>query len=197
MKPKKEDADIDILTGRYVILDGLVPERRTELDLGCGKGGFTVELARRHPDSAVLAADVMIGRLRKLTGKIRAAGLSNVRLLRTEARALVCVSLPHGSIDRAHILCPDPWPKHRHKGERLMSSEFIYRLSLVLKKGGVLHFSTDDTRYFDATSALVDSSGLFARDPDAISDVADIKTDFEKRWNSQGLKVGHAAWRKA
>ena len=108
----------------------------------------------------------MIGRLRKLVNKTKNAGITNIKLLRTEARALVCLSLPHKSIDRVHILCPDPWPKHKHKGERLMSSEFIYRLSLVLKDNGVLHFSTDDTRYFKATCDLVGMTDFFAPDSD-------------------------------
>ena len=65
-----------------------------ELDLGCGKGSFTTELAKRHPERIILAADVLSGRLRKLVKRNQREGVENMRVLKAEARMLVARLLP-------------------------------------------------------------------------------------------------------
>lgn len=186
---------IQILTQEYRKV--IVPDAYIELDLGCGKGSFTTALAGKYPERYILAADVMLGRLRKLNKRAKRIGSENIELLRTEAGALVNYILPPSSIDRVHILCPDPWPKHRHKGHRLICSEFVSRLTVVLKKNGIFHFSTDDTPYFESAKKVVEASGLFREaDFSLIEDIKDIKTDFELLWESEGKKVNHVSWMK-
>jgi len=186
--------EIEMLTGEYRKLE--LPKGRVELDLGCGKGSFTSALAELYPESHILAADIMIGRLRKLAKRSKRMELNNIEFLRVEAGVLVNCFLPPSSIDRLHILCPDPWPKKKHKGHRLLSSEFISRVTVVLKKGGVFHFSTDDKTYFASATSVVERSGLFEKcDPALINDVKDIKTDFERLWEAEGKIVQHAAWK--
>lgn len=171
------------------------PWKRVELDLGCGSGGFSINLASHNPGTLVLAADVMLGRLRKVEKMGKRAGLQNLELLRVEGRHLTGRILPDGVLDRIHILCPDPWPKHKHKGNRLMSSEFMMSLHRVLKPGGVLHFATDDPRYMNATLENIRTSGLFEQlSDDALSDVSDFKTEFEKDWLAVGRTVPHVAF---
>ena len=107
-----------------------------ELDLGCGKGSFTTELAKRHPERIILAADVLSGRLRKLVKRNQREGVENMRVLKAEARMLVARLLPDGALKRIHILCPDPWPKDRHSGNRLLSSDFMTHIHRVLAENG-------------------------------------------------------------
>ena len=200
------DTGFFILNDRYVLLDDFLPglqDRTVELDLGCGKGDFAVALASRFPDRVVLAADVMLGRLRKVVRKSRSEGnggapLDNLFFLRVEARHLLSIILPDSSLDRLHILCPDPWPKFKHKGHRLISSDFVAQIARVLKPGGVFHFSTDDVPYLNAASRNVETSGLFLpAEPGAPADVADIRTEFETQWLAQGKTVAHRVWRNA
>ena len=167
-----------------------------ELDLGCGKGSFTTELAKRHPERIVLAADVLSGRLRKLVKRNQREGVENMRVLKAEARILVARLLPDGALKRIHILCPDPWPKDRHSGNRLLSSDFMTHIHRVLADNGVWHFSTDDLEYLAAVRQAVKASQLFAEDPARLDDVADIKTDFEVMWNEIGKAVYHHSWVK-
>jgi tRNA (guanine-N7-)-methyltransferase len=189
-----KNTEIQILT-EYKKID--LPERFVELDIGCGKGSFTASLAEKYPDRHILAADVMIGRLRKLNKRVNRMELGNMELLRVEAGALINYFLPPGSINRIHILCPDPWPKAKHKGHRLISSEFISRLTVVLKHNGVFHFSTDDEPYFKSAVKIVEVSGLFeTRDFSLIEDIRDIKSDFERIWESKGKAVHHISWQK-
>jgi len=199
MKNLKENTLISILTNLYysdAVASKRPADKYIELDLGCGKGTYSLALAQKYPERFVFSADLMIGRLRKLDSRILSLGLSNMALFKVEARHFVSCFIEDCSLDRIHILCPDPWPKHKHKGNRLLCSEFIGQLYRVLKHDGVFHFSTDDTNYFETVTGLVQHTGIFLRDDDAISDVAGIKTDFEKRWNSMGKDVNHIAWRK-
>lgn len=190
---KLEDAFIEILAENLSLIS-LPDEKIIELDLGCGKGTFSTKLAKKYPSSLILATDVMIGRLRKLYKRNKREKIENIRLLRGDAWFLFNQCIPDGKIARIHILCPDPWPKDKHRPNRLISSEFAGRLHSKLCSGGVFHFSTDDKEYFASSTNVIEKSGLFMRNDDAISDVINIKTDFEKRWNQMGLTVFHAAW---
>lgn len=190
---------IHILNTQYCLLDEVVrpaPGQRIELDLGCGSGGFTVRLAESKPGALVFGADVMLGRLRKVEKLGRRTGVSNLELLRVEARHLISLIAPDSYFDRIHILCPDPWPKHKHKGNRLMSSDFMMQLNRVLKKDGILHFATDDPNYMESTRRNLETSALFEYAPqEVLDDVKEFKTDFEKEWLSIGRTVPHIALR--
>lgn len=199
-KYEKIDEDILILTDKYLRLDEVLPfeeGKYVELDLGCGKGGFTIALAERYPERLILAADIMLGRLRKVHKKLVKAGTDKgVKLLRVEANMLLARLLPDASIDRLHILCPDPWPKLRHSGKRLLSSQLTAFLARVLKKDGLFHFSTDDPEYMQAVETLIASSGFFKEESlEFLADVADVKTEFERDWLAIGRTVPHKLWR--
>lgn len=189
-----EDKQINILTGVYSLFDP--GEGEVELDLGCGSGTYSAALALLYPERKILAADVMIGRLRKLVAKINSAEVKNIEVLRVEARHLIGRMLPDRSLDRIHLLCPDPWPKERHRGHRLLCCDFTTQLHRVLKENGVFHFSSDDVNYCDAVARIVEASGLFASDDRTIDDIRELRSDFERRWQEKGLAVNHRAWRK-
>ncbi len=185
---------IDILSNQYCRLD-IPADRPVELDLGCGKGGFLLQLAQRYPERQILGADVMMGRLRKVESKCRREGCDNVRLLRVSAWPLVAALLPGRCLDRVHILCPDPWPKARHRGNRLLGSEFLGTLAGRIKAGGSLHVSTDNRAYLAFILESIAPLSPYCRDDDAIADVRDLKTDFELGFEADGRSVTHCAWR--
>ena len=188
---------IDIITNDYrqfQIPDGYA---FVEMDMGCGRGKFTLELAKRFPERLVIASDVMIGRLRRLDAKVEKRQLANVRLLRAESGQAAEFQLPLHSIDRLHLLCPDPWPKDRRKARRLVSTSFLCMLRRVLKPGGVLHLSTDHEPYWEDWKRMLDRMPFFTKEMSAIDDIADIKTDFELQWLAEGKTVNHLAYRVA
>ncbi len=192
---KTEDQYIEILNSELRKIE--FPDNQLlEFDLGCGKGTFSTELAIKYPDRIIASTDVLIGRLRKLSKRNKRLGLNNCRFLRCEVWHLINQCINDESVYRFHILCPDPWPKDKHSSYRLISSEFVARLALKLQKGGIFHFSTDDTPYFKSALNILEKASFFKRNDSLIDDVRDIKTDFEKKWNEMGLNVNHAAWQK-
>ena len=192
---KTEDQYIEIINNEFGGIE-FSSDKLLEFDLGCGKGTFSTELAKKYPDTIVVSTDVLIGRLRKLSKRNKRLGLNNCRFLRCEVWQLINQFITDESVYRFHILCPDPWPKEKHKAFRLISSEFVARLASKLKKDGIFHFSTDDNRYFEHVLDVLKKADFFKRNDSLIDDVIEIKTDFEKRWNEMGMKVNHAAWQK-
>jgi tRNA (guanine-N7-)-methyltransferase len=139
----------------------------------------------------------MIGRLRKVENRAKAAGIDgNLRILRCEARNLLGRLLPDGSLDAIHILCPDPWPKNRHRGHRLLCSDFMAQIHRVLKADGILHFSSDDREYCRLMAENVEGSALFRPDQEAGTPWQGIVTDFERKWLEAGRTVEHRFWRR-
>ncbi len=172
------------------------PSRRVEMDMGCGKGRFTVELARRHPESLVLCNDLISERLRIVEKRAARAGLDNLLALRATSLALVSYQLPVHCLDRLHLLCPDPWPKRGHVARRLVCTDFLCRVVRVLKPGGIFHLSTDYEPYFEDWLRLFQNlEGLYEPCPDGNADMADVKTDFELHWNARGTEVRHVCFR--
>ena len=190
-----EDAKIRLLSREYLVLD-VDPDAVNELDLGCGSGSFTAALAGKYPDRHILAADVMLGRLRKVVRRLERCGSDNWEVLRVEARMLIGRMLPDASLDRIHLLCPDPWPKGRHRGHRLLASDFTAALHRVLKPDGIFHFSSDDANYCDAVERVMTESLLFAPCADGAADLAEVKSDFEVRWLEAGRAVRHRTWKR-
>lgn len=188
---------IHILTNTYQRIDPRFgrPPRLLELDLGCGKGGLSLGIAARYPDRLILAADVMIGRLRRVRNKARLAGLTNLELLRASNQDLVAFLLPDNCVSRVHVLCPDPWPKARHRHKRLVTTEFVTRVARVLAPGAVFHLSTDHAPYLEAIKTVLRGVDFFEQDNDAIDDIRDIRTEFELRWQKRGRTVPHLAYR--
>ncbi len=192
---KNDDTDIKMMADVYNLLE--VPEDKfVELDLGCGKGRFTVELAQMYPDRFIIAVDVLIGRLRKLSNKITRLNIENMKLLKCDAWQLISHCFRDYSLNRVHFLCPDPWPKEKQRHNRLVSSEFVGRIYNKLRFNGTFHFSSDDKNYFKYVNTVFANSGMFEIDNERIDDVSQIKTDFELLWNEMGLPVNHIAWRK-
>lgn len=189
---------IHILTSTYRTIDPLFGREQgtfIELDLGCGKGSFSLDLAERFPERLILSVDIMIGRMRKVANKARAKQLSNIDFLRADSFELAGFQIPDNSIDRIHLLCPDPWPKSRHRTRRLITIDFIHRLSRILKSNGTFHVATDHPPYRETLKRVMQQLPAFEKDASLIEDISDLKTDFERLWLEQGKSVPHSAYR--
>lgn len=199
MKNNHQDILITDLTKDFRLLGSFSKFQKydkIEIDLGCGNGEFSAKLAEKYSDRLIISSDILLGRLRKTASKIHSRNSENSIIIKVESGALLSYIVPDNSIDRIHLLCPDPWPKKKHRKNRFLSSNICSQIHRVLKKDGIFHFSSDNRNYCLETKKNIKNSHLFSENIDAIQDIIHFKTNFEKRWESKGKKVGHYAWKK-
>lgn len=168
-----------------------------EVDLGCGDGAFLLGMAREFPERRFLGIERLLGRARKVCRKITRAGLPNARVLRLESRYAVEWLLPHGSVSRLHLLCPDPWPKFKHHRRRIIQPDFLEAVHRVLAPDGEFLFMTDHDGYHEWAAEKIDAFPGFERLPWADGDFFYPKTDFQQLWESQGKAMFLTRCRKS
>ena len=119
-----------------------------EVDLGCGDGGFLLQMAAHYPERRFLGIERLLGRVRGVCSRAASRGLDNVKVCRVESRYFLEWLLRPGWISRLHYLFPDPWPKERHHKNRLIQDDFMPVLHRSLADGGEFLFKTDHEEYF-------------------------------------------------
>ncbi|MBK0327429.1 tRNA (guanosine(46)-N7)-methyltransferase TrmB [Rhodobacteraceae bacterium F11138] len=140
-------------------LTALFGDRPVWLEIGFGGGEHLVHQAARNADVGIIGAEPYINGVAMLLGKIRRAGMDNLAVHPGDARDLMDV-LPAGSIARAFLLYPDPWPKKRHHRRRFVTPEHLEPLHRVLKPGAILRIATDIPDYVRQTLEEVPKAGF-------------------------------------
>lgn len=165
-----------------------------ELELGAGDGSFLLQYAGAHPEVNFLGVERLFGRLRKIDRKGRRLGLKNLRGLRMEATYLMDWMIPPGSLTAIHVYFPDPWPKKRHHHRRLINPAFAALAARALAPGGRFHCRTDDASYFEQMLEVFHGAVddfVTGSEPAAL---LEVKTDFERQFNAEGIPTRHATW---
>ncbi|MCR8546641.1 tRNA (guanosine(46)-N7)-methyltransferase TrmB [Salipiger sp. P9] len=129
------------------------------LEVGFGGGEHMVHQAATHPDMGIIGCEPFMNGVAMLLGKIRQAGVENVRVHPGDVRNLFDV-LPEASIAKAFLLYPDPWPKKRHHKRRFVTQEHLAPLARVLKPGGEFRVATDIPDYVRQTLLEVPKAGF-------------------------------------
>jgi tRNA (guanine-N7-)-methyltransferase len=164
-----------------------------EVELGCGDASFLVEYARRNPEKNFLGVERLLGRIQKLDRKGRRAGLKNLRGVRIESAYFLEWLLPAHSAAALHIYFPDPWPKKKHRRHRLINENFPALARAALAPGGQIFLRTDDADYFQQMNDVFGAAKEFFQIKSPI-ELTEIKTDFERDFNAQGIPTLRAAF---
>ncbi|HVY71873.1 MAG TPA: tRNA (guanosine(46)-N7)-methyltransferase TrmB [Verrucomicrobiae bacterium] len=167
--------------------------RPLEVELGSGDGSFLAQYAARNRDRNFLGVERLLGRLRKLDRKGLRAGLDNLRVVRIEAAYLLEFLLPPVSVSALHVYFPDPWPKRKHRKNRLINEQFTALAQRSLQPGGIVYLRTDDADYFQQMTAVFGANAAFTS-IDTPADLSEIVTDFERQFNQQGIATNRAAY---
>ena len=165
-----------------------------ELEIGCGDGGFLFERAQALPEKNFLGIERLLGRVRKLSKKGLREGLTNLRLLRIEARYVLEYLLPEHAFEALHIYFPDPWPKDRHRRHRLINETFPPLARRILRQKGVIYLRTDDPVYFGQMQETFQDLKDFAME-NTPGEISSITTEFERQWLDQSRHIHRAAYR--
>lgn len=173
------------------------------LELGCGKGEYTVELAKQHPDINFIGVDIKGARM--WTGATLALneGLKNVAFLRTNIEIIERFFSPD-EVQEIWLTFSDPQMKNPRK--RLTSTWFLNRYRKFLIDGGTIHLKTDSNFLFTYTQYLVEknqlpvllrTTDLYAEplDSSEFSEAASIQTYYESMWIERGLNIKYMKFR--
>lgn len=170
----------------------LMPEaRELRVELGCGKGRFTVGTAAAEPDVLFVAVEMVPDAMVVAMERCAAEGLRNVRFIDANANILPEFFAP-GEVDRIYINFCDPWPKSNQKKRRLTHGNFLKLYRRVLADGGQIHFKTDNDKLFAWSLEEIPQFGF--RLSEVTTDLhrdgpVGVMTDYERKFFSEGKNI--------
>lgn len=163
------------------------------LEIGCGKGTFICETARRHPENFYIAVEKVRDVLVMAIEKVKEAGLTNVVFSDADAEKLTDI-FADGELCGLYLNFSDPWPKKRHASRRLTHSSFLKLYRKVLAPDGKVFFKTDNRPLFDFSLEEMRENGW------ALSDITydlhnseyqkdNIVTEYEATFSAKGFSI--------
>lgn len=171
-----------------------------ELEIGCGKGAFLLRQAKAHPERNYLGLEWANQYYRFAADRMARWGMTNVRVMRCDAKEFVLRRVPPASLFALHVYHPDPWPKRRHRKRRMFTPDFVEAAARVLQSNGRLAAQSDHAEYFCQIQSVILSSPAFMVMPfdDAEFGTVDeqVQTNFEIKYLREGRPIYRLAARK-
>lgn len=131
-----------------------------EIEIGAGRGEFIIERAAAMPQHNFLAVELAASVAQLMAVRAGRRGLTNLRVVRMDARPLVNLMLAAGGVNAYHIYFPDPWPKERHVKHRLFTPHFMANIARTLARDAPLYVATDVEEYARAIFAMAAGQGM-------------------------------------
>jgi tRNA (guanine-N7-)-methyltransferase len=171
-----------------------------ELEIGCGKGGFLLRRAGECADRGFVGIEWANKFFKFAADRMARWGLTNVRIMRTDARHLFVHQMADNCLAALHVYHPDPWPKKRHHKRRLFTPEFVERAVAILQPGARWAIQTDHAEYFDWIRQRVDPrpelAGIPYDDPGFGIIDEEAGTNYETKYLRQGRPIFRVAYRR-
>ncbi len=172
------------------------------LELGCGKGEYTIDLARKNPSINYIGIDIKGARFWRGAKTALEENLTNVTFLRTQIE-LIDLLFSENEIEEIWITFPDPQIKYTRTKHRLTNAEFLKKYHHVLKPGGIVNLKTDSEFMHGYTLGLLHGEGheiLYAhhdiyRNTHAPEEVTSTQTFYEKQYLEKGKPITYIKFR--
>ena len=168
------------------------------LELGCGKGEYTVGLGQLFPEKNFIGIDIKGARMWTGAKQSVEEGMTNVAFLRTNIELIAEFFAP-GEVSEIWITFPDPQMKKVNK--RLTSTRFLGLYRKILKDGGLVHLKSDSPFLYTYTDAMVKLNGfdVVVNTDDLYhsglaDDILEIRTFYERQWLARGLTIKYICW---
>lgn len=170
-------------------------DRPIVLELGCGKGEYSIGLAQVFPDKNFIGVDVKGDRLASAGLVAQKAGLQNVVFLRMQIQFILDFFEPN-EVDEIWITFPDPRPRDRDEKKRLTFPSFLEKYQEILKPDGLLHLKTDSESLFNYSLETIPQQPFDLIEKtfdlyqsDLNKDHFGIKTRFEEMFFNKGFSI--------
>jgi tRNA (guanine-N7-)-methyltransferase len=159
------------------------------LELGCGKGEYTVALAKKHPEKNFIGIDIKGARFWRGAKTAIEEGIPNVGFLRTQIE-LLDFAFAKNEVDEIWITFPDPQIKYKRTKHRMTNSQFLKRYKTILKADGIVNLKTDSEFMHGYTLGLLHGEGhevLYAnhnvyKQEGSPEEVTSIQTFYESQY---------------
>lgn len=161
------------------------------VEIGCGKGKFTVETAAANPDIAFVAIERVWEALIIAMERAKELALKNVFFINMDAADLESV-FGNREAGRIYINFCDPWPSRKHAKRRLTSPDYLLIYGKILKPGGEVHFKTDNTGLFEYSAQQFENNGFELAEISKNlheNGVCTVLTDYESKFIAQGKPI--------
>lgn len=171
------------------------------LELGCGKGEYTVNLARRYPHYNFIGIDIKGARMWKGAKQALSEGIGNAVFLRTRID-FIRSFFASDEVSGIWITFPDPQPKKPLK--RLVSTRFLERYQHFMQHRSVVHLKTDNTQVYHYARLLAHTNGLevlrdeadvHATGDEDLREIRNIRTFYEQQFIEENKKIKYLAFR--
>ena len=167
------------------------------LELGCGKGEYTLGLAQAFPNRNHIGVDIKGDRLWVGSGIALREGIQNAAFLRTQIQFLEHF-FKKGEIEEIWVTFPDPRPKEKDDKRRLTAPRFLAIYQNLLKPDGWLKFKTDNTELFNYTLELINKNRISVKnlafthdlyDSEYVFEHYELKTKYERKFAALGETI--------
>ena len=170
------------------------------LELGCGKGEYTVGLAKSFPENNFIGIDIKGARMWRGAKTANEQNLPNVAFLRTRIE-FINSFFSEDEVDEIWITFPDPHPGGRNSNKRLTSPQFLNAYRQFLKDNGLIHLKTDNKELYNFTFDVLKKNDLkiifSTRDvhSEKTDNILSIRTHYEKIFMDAGQKINYISFR--
>jgi len=171
------------------------------LELGCGRGEYTIGLAERFPENNYIGVDIKGARLWRGAKTGSEKQIPNAGFLRTRIE-FISSFFAADEVDEIWLTFPAPFPKIRDENKRLSSPWFLNLYRTFLRDMGIIHLKTDNRNLFNYTCKLVKANnlGIITEIPDISreisgNDILDIETHYEQLFRKDGLQISYLSFR--
>ncbi len=178
-------------------------EKPVILELACGKGEYTVNLAKLFPEKNFIGIDYKGNRIWRGAKTALEEGIDNVGFLRIQIETIL-EHFEKGEIAEIWITFPDPQPQDSREKKRLTNPVFLERYKEILVPEGIMHLKTDNDGFFAYTVEQIEQQGLpklkettDLYHSDLVDEVLSIKTYYEKKYLAEDKNINYVQWKFA
>lgn len=170
------------------------------LELACGKGEYTVNLAKLFPNINFIGVDFKGNRIWRGAKTALEEGIENVGFLRIQIESIL-EHFAENEVSEIWITFPDPQPQDSREKKRLTSPRFMQKYKIILQDDGIMHLKTDNDDFYSYTREQIEAAkmpvtkettDLYASD--LVDDVLSIKTYYEKKYLADDKNINYVQW---
>ncbi|WP_207421873.1 tRNA (guanosine(46)-N7)-methyltransferase TrmB [Desertivirga brevis] len=167
------------------------------LELACGKGEYTVNLAKLFPDKNFIGVDYKGNRIWRGAKTALEENIANVAFLRIQIENILDY-FEAGEVSEIWITFPDPQPQLSREKKRLTYPAFLQKYKTILERGGIMHLKTDNDGLHEYTREKIEELGLKLHvrtedlyKSDLVDEVLSIKTYYEKKYLAHDKNINY------